>query len=274
MPPGASRFQVPMLSRLTVPPLRRSSRRALPLAAFGMWNSLRCEWPPKSGSASIDQDLLVRARSDPGTTSRPRSRWRRRRRSRSRTSRACRSPRAWMPGPPLVEWTCAASEGGGPSILIVRRITCGGLAGERVAEARRVVARRQRRRSPAVRPSPPRRSAPGRPPRPRAPPALTAAPSRKSRRVMPSLLSRRSRSSRYRGLLTLSSSLLSLPPVSLICRSSDYRTSRKGPLEIDYLDEGSHAASPRVLQGLLRSASGPPPPKLMLIASLPWSAAA
>jgi hypothetical protein len=48
----AGLFHVPMLSRFTVPPLRSSITSALPLAASGMWNSLRCEWPPKSGSGS------------------------------------------------------------------------------------------------------------------------------------------------------------------------------------------------------------------------------
>ena len=53
MPPGASRPQLPMLSRLTVPPLRRILTSAPPLAAFGMCHSLRCEWPPKSGNWSM-----------------------------------------------------------------------------------------------------------------------------------------------------------------------------------------------------------------------------
>ena len=39
-------FQVPTLSRLTVPPLRRMVRSAPPAAALGTWNSLRVEWPP------------------------------------------------------------------------------------------------------------------------------------------------------------------------------------------------------------------------------------
>ena len=55
-PPGGW-FQAPMLSRFTVPPLRRSITSAPPLAASGMWNSLRCEWPPKSGSESISRIL-------------------------------------------------------------------------------------------------------------------------------------------------------------------------------------------------------------------------
>ena len=52
MPDGPFLFQVPMLSRLTVPPLRSVITSRLPSAALGMWNSLRCECPPKSGSAS------------------------------------------------------------------------------------------------------------------------------------------------------------------------------------------------------------------------------
>ena len=36
------------------------------------------------------------------------------------------STRALMPGPPLVECTWLGRDGGGPSILIVRRITCAG----------------------------------------------------------------------------------------------------------------------------------------------------
>ena len=59
MPPGASRFQLPMLSRFTVPPLRRIVTSALPLAAFGMCHSLRWEWPPKSGSASTIRTFLL-----------------------------------------------------------------------------------------------------------------------------------------------------------------------------------------------------------------------
>ena len=50
LPAGWS--HVPMLSRFTVPPLRRIIRSAPPAAAFGTWNSLRCAWPPKSGSGS------------------------------------------------------------------------------------------------------------------------------------------------------------------------------------------------------------------------------
>ena len=48
-------FQAPMLSRFTVPPLRRIITSAPPLEASGMWNSLRCECPPKSGSESISR---------------------------------------------------------------------------------------------------------------------------------------------------------------------------------------------------------------------------
>ena len=44
--------QAPMLSRFTVPPLRRIITSAPPAAAFGTWNSLRCEWPPKSAIGS------------------------------------------------------------------------------------------------------------------------------------------------------------------------------------------------------------------------------
>ena len=58
MPLGPSWFQVPMLSRLTVPPLRSVRTSLPPFAAFGMWNSLRCEWPPKSGSASMIRIFL------------------------------------------------------------------------------------------------------------------------------------------------------------------------------------------------------------------------
>ena len=47
----AGRFQVPMLSRFTVPPLRSSSHRP----CRPIWNSLRCEWPPKSGSGSTSR---------------------------------------------------------------------------------------------------------------------------------------------------------------------------------------------------------------------------
>jgi hypothetical protein len=50
--PPAGWFHAPMLSRFTVPPLRRIMRSAPPAAAFGTWNSLRCECPPKSGSGS------------------------------------------------------------------------------------------------------------------------------------------------------------------------------------------------------------------------------
>ncbi len=58
MPLGPGSSQVPMLSRLTVPPLRRVRTSALLLAAFGMWNSLRWECPPKSGSASMIRIFL------------------------------------------------------------------------------------------------------------------------------------------------------------------------------------------------------------------------
>ena len=50
--PPASLSHAPMLSRFTVPPLRSSITSAPP---SGMWNSLRCEWPPKSGSGSISR---------------------------------------------------------------------------------------------------------------------------------------------------------------------------------------------------------------------------
>ena len=125
MPPGASRFQLPMLSRLTVPPLRSVITSAPPLAAFGMWNSLRCEWPPKSGSWSMIRIFLSGPKRSwyhfaaeiplaPAPTI-TQSYF-------SRVSFTC----AWMPGPPLVEWICDGLDGGGPSILIVRRITCCG----------------------------------------------------------------------------------------------------------------------------------------------------
>ena len=126
MPPGASRFQLPMLSRFTVPPLRRIVTSALPLAAFGMCHSLRWEWPPKSGSASTIRTFLLGPKRswyhfaaaiplapDPTITQ---SYF-------SPVSRTC----AWMPGPPLVECTWLGREGGGPSILIVRRTTWDGM---------------------------------------------------------------------------------------------------------------------------------------------------
>ena len=43
------------LSRFTVPPLRSSITSAPPAVASGMWNSLRCECPPKSGSGSMSR---------------------------------------------------------------------------------------------------------------------------------------------------------------------------------------------------------------------------
>ena len=51
-------FHAPMLSRFTVPPLRRIIRSAPPAAALGTWNSLRCECPPKSGNGSSTSTRL------------------------------------------------------------------------------------------------------------------------------------------------------------------------------------------------------------------------
>ena len=125
IPPGASWPQLPMLSRLTVPPLRSVITSAPPLAALGTWNSLRWEWPPKSGSWSMMRIFLSGPKRSwyhfaaeiplaPAPTI-TQSYF-------SRVSLTC----AWMPGPPLVEWICDGFDGGGPSILIVRRITWAG----------------------------------------------------------------------------------------------------------------------------------------------------
>ena len=50
--PPCGLFQVPIESRLTVPPFRSVITSAPPRNASGTWNSLRCELPPKSGSWS------------------------------------------------------------------------------------------------------------------------------------------------------------------------------------------------------------------------------
>ncbi len=110
----AGRFHVPMLSRFTVPPLRSS-------VVSPMWNSLRCECPPKSGSGSISRIFafapkrswyhLAAARPlAPAPTT-----------TRSYVSSTSRTCRGWMPGPPLVEWTSRGF--GSPSNAIVSRIT-------------------------------------------------------------------------------------------------------------------------------------------------------
>ena len=52
--PLAGLFQLPIESRFTVPPLR-SSITSPPVVASWMWNSLRWEWPPKSGSGSTSR---------------------------------------------------------------------------------------------------------------------------------------------------------------------------------------------------------------------------
>src|SRR3954466_13800566 len=140
-----------MLSRLTVPPLRSVITSAPPLAALGTWNSLRWEWPPKSGSWSMMRIFLSGPKRSwyhfaaeiplaPAPTI-----------TQSYFSRVSFT-RAWMPGPPLVEWICDGFDGGGAAILIVRRVTRAGSAGVGgpvgrggVAEGGRVVAGGQRR---------------------------------------------------------------------------------------------------------------------------------
>jgi hypothetical protein len=102
-----------MLSRFTVPPLRSS-------VVSPMWNSLRCEWPPKSGSGSTSRIFafgpkrswyhLAAARPlAPAPTT-----------TRSYTSSTSRTCRGWIPGPPFVEWTSLGL--GYPSIAIVSRM--------------------------------------------------------------------------------------------------------------------------------------------------------